>query len=52
VKDLKPGYEAHPDRLVLLEEPDVGHPVTDRMWNEGAKWLVRYLVEEPSRSPR
>src|SRR5262245_13719256 len=52
VKDLKPGYQAHPGRLVLLEEPDVGHSVTDRMWSEGTKWLLRHLVEEPIRSPR
>jgi dienelactone hydrolase len=52
VKDLKPGYQAHPERLALLEEPDVGHSVTDRMWAEGTKWLVRHLVEEPIRSRR
>jgi pimeloyl-ACP methyl ester carboxylesterase len=52
VKDLRPGYEAHPDRLLLLEEPDTGHAVTDRMWAEGTKWLLRHLVEKPIRSPR
>ena len=52
VKDLKPSYEAHPDRLAFLEVPDVGHAVTDRMWNEGIQWLVRHLVEKPIRSPR
>jgi dienelactone hydrolase len=52
VKDLGPSYAAHPDRLKLLEEPDVGHSVTDRMWAEGTRWLVRYLVEQPIRSPR
>jgi dienelactone hydrolase len=52
VKDLGPSYEAHPDRLKLIEEPDVGHSVTDRMWVEGSRWLVRYLVEQPIRSTR
>ena len=52
VKDLRPSYEAYPDRLVLLEEPEAGHSVTDRMWSEGTKWLVRHLVEKPIRSPR
>lgn len=50
VKDLKPSYEAYPDRLGFLEEPEVGHAVTDRMWDEGTRWLVRYLVEQPIRS--
>jgi hypothetical protein len=49
VKDLRPSYEAHPDRLMLLEEPDAGHAVTDRMWAEGTKWLLRHLVEKPVR---
>jgi pimeloyl-ACP methyl ester carboxylesterase len=31
VKDLQPSYTAHPDRLHLLEEPETGHTVTDRM---------------------
>jgi len=52
VKELHPSYEAHPDRLEMLEEPEVGHTVTDRMWSEGSKWLVRHLVEKPIRSPR
>src|SRR5256714_6108524 len=52
VKDLRPSYEAVPNRLDLLEEPEVGHAVTDRMWSEGTKWLLRHLVEEPSRPPR
>jgi dienelactone hydrolase len=50
VKDLRPSYAAHPDRLALLEEPEVGHEVTDRMWVEGTRWLVRHLVERPVRS--
>jgi dienelactone hydrolase len=49
VKDLRPSYEAYPERLHLLEEPKTGHSVTDRMWNEGAQWLVRHLVEKPIR---
>lgn len=52
VRDLKPSYEAHPDRLALLEVPEVGHAVTDRMWDEGIQWLVRYLVEQPIRGSR
>src|SRR5207248_2037953 len=47
VKDLQPSYKDHPDRLRLLEEPDVGHTVTDHMWSEGTKWLLRHLVEKP-----
>src|SRR5207248_1864695 len=31
VKDLRPSYKAHPERLKLLEEPKTGHSVTDRM---------------------
>jgi dienelactone hydrolase len=50
VKDLRPSYKAHPDRLQLLEEPKTGHTVTERMWNEGTQWLLRYLVERPLRS--
>lgn len=46
VKELQPGYKDCPDRLNLLEEPDVGHSVTDRMWNEGAEWLLRHLPPE------
>jgi dienelactone hydrolase len=49
VKELRPSYAAHPDRLRLLEEPKTGHTVTDRMWREGTQWLVRYLVERPLR---
>jgi hypothetical protein len=52
VKDLRPSYEAHPDRLAFLEEPEGGHAVTDRMWAEGTRWLVRHLVEQPGRSSR
>lgn len=52
VKDLQPSYKAHPDRLMLLEDPKTGHAVTDRMWNEGIKWLIRHLVEKPIRSTR
>jgi pimeloyl-ACP methyl ester carboxylesterase len=52
IKDLRPSYEAHPERLALLEEPEVGHAVTDRMWAEGTRWLVRHLLERPIRSPR
>jgi dienelactone hydrolase len=49
VKELRPSYEAHPDRLHLLEEPKTGHSVTDRMWSEGTQWLVRHLVDKPIR---
>jgi dienelactone hydrolase len=52
VKDLGPSYKDHPERLKLLEEPDVGHAVTDRMWTEGTQWFVRNLIEEPIRAPR
>jgi pimeloyl-ACP methyl ester carboxylesterase len=52
VKDLRPSYEAYPDRLASLEEPEVGHALTDRMWTEGIRWLVRYLVERPIRPTR
>jgi dienelactone hydrolase len=52
IKDLRPSYGAHPERLALLEEPEVGHAVTDRMWAEGTRWLVRHLLERPTRSPR
>jgi uncharacterized protein len=52
VKELRPSYEAHPDRLKLLEEPNAGHSVTDRMWSEGTQWLVRHLVEKPIRTSR
>jgi pimeloyl-ACP methyl ester carboxylesterase len=52
VEDLGPSYKGHPDRLKLLEEPKTGHTVTDKMWSEGTKWLVRHLVEKPVRSPR
>jgi dienelactone hydrolase len=47
VKALRPSYESHPERLTLLEEPNTGHAVTDRMWDEGTKWLLRHLVEKP-----
>jgi uncharacterized protein len=49
VKELRPSYEAHPDRLHLLEEPKSGHTVTDRMWSDGTQWLVHHLVEKPIR---
>jgi dienelactone hydrolase len=52
IKDLRPSYEAHPDRLGFLEVADVGHAVTDRMWNEGIQWFTRHLVEKPIRSTR
>lgn len=52
IKDLRPSYAAHPDRLALLEEPKTGHTVTERMWNEGIQWLQRHLVEKPLRSSR
>jgi uncharacterized protein len=52
VKDLRPSYAAHPDRLRLLEEPKTGHAVTERMWGEGSGWFVRHLVEKPIRSSR
>jgi dienelactone hydrolase len=51
VSDLRPGYEAYPDRLMLLEEPRSGHSVTDRMWTDGTQWLIRHLVEKPIRAP-
>jgi hypothetical protein len=50
VKELQPSYKDHPDRLKLLEEPEVGHSVTDRMWKEGTEWLNRHLIEKPIRS--
>ena len=52
VKELRPNYQAHPDRLATLEEPKGGHSVTDRMWSEGKRWLVRHLVEKPVRAAR
>jgi dienelactone hydrolase len=51
VKDLRQSYKGHPDRLLLLEEPRTGHEVTERMWEEGTRWLLRHLVERPFRSP-
>jgi dienelactone hydrolase len=48
VKDLRPHYAAHPDRLETIEEPG-GHSVTERMWSEGTKWLERHLVEKPAK---
>jgi hypothetical protein len=51
VKELRPSYEAYPDRLMFLEEPKTGHSVTERMWTEGTNWLVRHLVEKPIRTP-
>jgi dienelactone hydrolase len=52
VKDLRPSYQDHPERLTFLEEPDVGHSVTERMWTEGTQWFLRHLVEKPIRSSR
>jgi hypothetical protein len=52
VKDLQPSYAAYPDRLASLEEPNVGHSVTDKMWSEGTQWLLRHLVEKPIRAAR
>lgn len=52
VKDLQPSYAAHSDRLAFIEEPDVGHTVTNRMWSEGTSWLVRHLQEKPIRAAR
>jgi hypothetical protein len=52
VKELRPTYEGCPDRLTFLEEPEVGHAVTNRMWAEGTRWLLRHLVELPIRSSR
>ena len=49
VKELQPRYKDAPDRLKFLEEPDIGHSVTDRMWQEGGEWLQRHLVEKPIR---
>ena len=49
VKDLRPSYEAFPDRLHLLEEPKTGHAVTDRMWDEGTQWFVRHLLRKSIR---
>lgn len=48
VKDLQPSYKDHPDRLKLLEEPEKGHSVTDRMWTEGTEFLLRHLPPEKS----
>jgi dienelactone hydrolase len=50
VQDLEPRYKDTPDRLKFLEEPEVGHSVTDRMWKEGTEWLQRHLVEKPIRT--
>src|SRR5437763_197614 len=52
VKDLRPGYKDHPGRLTLLEEPEAGHSVTDRMWAEGTRWLLLHLLEKPVRPAR
>jgi dienelactone hydrolase len=50
VKELRPSYRSYPGRLAFLEEKEAGHTVTDRMWNEGTRWLLRHLVEQPIRS--
>src|SRR5262249_49233865 len=52
VKELRPSYSDHPERLMLVEEAKTGHTVTDRMWSEGTAWLHRHLVEKPIRSSR
>jgi len=52
VKDLRPSYEAFPERLHMLEEPKTGHTVTDRMWEEGTEWFVRHLRKNPIRLPQ
>ena len=52
VNDLRPSYEAFSERLYLLEEPKTGHTVTDRMWEEGTQWFVRYLLKQPIRQSR
>lgn len=49
VKELQPSYKNYPDRLKLLEEPEVGHSVTDRMWKEGTEWLLRQLPPTKTR---
>ena len=49
VKDLQPAYKDHPGRLTFLEERETGHSVTERMWNEGSRWLLQHLVERPVR---
>jgi dienelactone hydrolase len=43
VKELQPSYKDCPGRLKFLEEPEAGHSVTARMWDEGAEWLMRHL---------
>jgi dienelactone hydrolase len=52
VKGLEPSYKDHPGRLKLLEEPEAGHNVTDKMWAEGTRWLLLHLVEKPIRPAR
>jgi dienelactone hydrolase len=49
VKELQPSYKDHPDRLKFLEEPEVGHSVTDRMWTEGTEWLLHHLPPEKAK---
>jgi dienelactone hydrolase len=49
VKELRPSYKDRPDKLKLLEEPEAGHSVTDRMWTEGTEWLLRHLPPEKSK---
>jgi dienelactone hydrolase len=49
VKDLRPSYKDNLDRLKLLEEPEAGHSVTDRMWTEGIDFLLRHLPPEKAR---
>jgi dienelactone hydrolase len=52
VADLQASYAAHPERLKFLAEPEAGHSVTEKMWNDGSQWLVRHLLERPVRSRR
>jgi dienelactone hydrolase len=49
VKDLQPSYKDRPEKLKFLEEPDVGHSVTDRMWTEGTDFLLRHLPPEKAK---
>lgn len=51
VQELQPSYEAHRDRLMLLEELKTGHTVTERMWTEGGQWLVTNLIDKAKKSP-
>ena len=48
VTDLKPHYQADPDRLRFLPFPEVGHEVTGAMWKEAQEWIVRGLEKGQS----